>query len=77
VIAFEDRVERELKVLERLDRDVEADADSAQHEVRDAEERAISRHRQDDLVGHLCALLSWIERGTAARRFVFRRQSSE
>jgi hypothetical protein len=48
----EDGVEGELEVLEVLDRQVEADRESAEHEVRDAVELGLARQRERDLVSH-------------------------
>src|SRR3954447_25433222 len=48
----EDRVERDLEVLEVLDRQVEAHREPAEHEMRDTMEVPFARDRERDLVSH-------------------------
>src|SRR5690349_24700522 len=50
--AVEDRVERDLEVLEVLDRQVEPYSETTENEVRDPMELRITRDRERDLVSH-------------------------
>src|SRR3954453_9584316 len=48
----EDRIERELEVLEVLDRQVQPDREAAEHEVGDPMKLRRARERERDLVSH-------------------------
>ena len=67
--AVEDRAERELEILQRLDRQVETERETAEHEMRDAMEFPLAREGERDLVGsshaHVPQLL--LEIGLAPR----------
>ena len=64
--------QRELEVLERFDRQLEADRKAAEHEMRDAVEIAVTRKRECDFVGrrhrHLCTCRSSSSRSASRRR---------
>src|SRR5829696_128483 len=49
---LEEACERELQILEMLEREVEPDGEAAHDEVGDAEEVPVAREGQPDLVGH-------------------------
>src|SRR3954452_17334055 len=71
--AVEDRRERELEVLERLDRQPEAHGEAAEDEVSDAVELALVRKDECDLVGlwhpvQVCTCRSSSSRSACRRR---------
>ena len=49
---FEQRVERDLQVLERLERQVEANGETAEDEMRDVLKVGLARKGERDLVSH-------------------------